>query len=42
MNPHFFDAMTAPGSGGRIALFMSAISVVVGYLIMIKIADVDV
>jgi len=42
MNPHFFDAMTAPGSVGRLVLFSSAIMVVVGYMIMMKIADVDV
>ena len=42
MNPHFFDAMTASGSGGRAALFGSAISVGVGYMIMMKIADVDI
>lgn len=42
MNPHFFDPMTAPGSVGRLVLTVSAISVVVGYMIMMKIADVDV
>lgn len=42
MNPHFFDAMTAQGSGGRLALTIAAISVVIGYMIMMKIADVDV
>jgi tight adherence protein B len=42
MNPHFFDAMTAPGSIGRLVLMTSAIMVVVGYTIMMKIADVDV
>jgi tight adherence protein B len=42
MNPHFFDPMTAPGSIGRLVLTISAISVVVGYMIMMKIADVDV
>jgi tight adherence protein B len=41
-NPHFFDAMTAEGSGGRVALTAAAISVVVGYMIMMKIADVDI
>jgi tight adherence protein B len=41
-NPHFFDPMTAPGSAGRLALTISAISVVVGYMIMMRIADVDV
>jgi tight adherence protein B len=42
MNPHFFDPMTAPGSLGRLILTISAVSVVVGYMIMMKIADVDV
>jgi tight adherence protein B len=42
MNPHFFDAMTAAGSGGRTALTAAAISVAVGYMIMMKIADVDI
>jgi len=42
MNPHFFDAMTAPGSIGRLVLMTSAIMVIVGYTIMMKIADVDV
>ena len=41
-NPHFFDPMTAPGSPGRLILSITAISVVVGYMIMMKIADVDV
>ena len=41
-NPHFFDPMTAPGSMGRLVLTISAISVVVGYMIMMKIADVDI
>lgn len=41
-NPHFFDPMTAPGSLGRLVLTISAVSVVVGYMIMMKIADVDV
>jgi tight adherence protein B len=41
-NPHFFDAMTAPGSGGRMALIIAAISVAIGYMIMMKIADVDI
>jgi tight adherence protein B len=41
MNPHFFDAMTAPGSIGRLVLMSSAVMVVVGYMIMMKIADVD-
>jgi Flp pilus assembly protein TadB len=42
MNPHFFDAMTAHGSGGRTALIAAAISVAIGYMIMMKIADVDI
>ena len=42
MNPHFFDPMTAEGSPGRAVLIGSAISVVIGYMIMMKIADVDV
>ncbi len=42
MNPHFFDPMTAEGSPGRTILIGSAISVVIGYMIMMKIADVDV
>ena len=42
MNPHFFDPMTAEGSPGRTVLVGSAISVVIGYMIMMKIADVDV
>lgn len=41
-NPHFFDSMTAPGSIGRAVLTGSAISVVIGYMIMMKIADVDI
>ncbi|MEO5589051.1 MAG: type II secretion system F family protein [Gemmatimonadaceae bacterium] len=41
-NRHFFDPMTAEGSTGRLVLIGSAISVVVGYMIMMKIADVDV
>jgi Flp pilus assembly protein TadB len=42
VNPHFFDPMTAPGSGGRTAIIASAISIVIGYFIMMRIADVDV
>jgi tight adherence protein B len=42
MNPHFFDSMTASGSIGRVVLTASAVSVIVGYMIMMKIADVDV
>ncbi|MEP6508005.1 MAG: type II secretion system F family protein [Gemmatimonadales bacterium] len=41
-NRHFFDPMTAAGSVGRLVLIGSAVSVVIGYLIMMKIADVDV
>jgi tight adherence protein B len=41
-NPHFFDPMTAEGSIGRAVLTVSAISVVVGYMIMMRIADVDI
>jgi len=42
MNPHFFDAMTAEGGIGRLVLTTSAIMVVIGYMIMMKIADVDI
>ena len=42
MNPHFFDAMTAEGSIGRVVLTTSAIMVIIGYMIMMKIADVDI
>ena len=42
INPHFFDGMTAPGSIGRTILTASAISVVVGYMVMMRIADVDI
>lgn len=42
INPHFFDAMLAEGSIGRLVLTVSAVSVVVGYMIMMKIADVDI
>lgn len=41
-NPHFFDPMTAEGSIGRAVLTVSAISVVIGYMIMMRIADVDI
>ncbi len=41
-NPDFFDPMTAEGSVGRAVLFGAAVSVVVGYMIMMKIADVDI
>lgn len=40
--PHFFDPMIAPGSVGRLVLIGSAISVVCGYMIMMRIADVDI
>ena len=42
INPHFFDAMLRDGSAGRLVITLTAISVVVGYMIMMKIADVDV
>lgn len=42
INPHFFDAMLAEGSLGRLVLTISAVSVVVGYMIMMRIADVDI
>lgn len=42
MNPHFFDPMLKEDSPGRAVLIGSAISVVIGYMIMMKIADVDV
>ncbi|HEY0241656.1 MAG TPA: type II secretion system F family protein [Gemmatimonadaceae bacterium] len=42
MNPGFFDPMTAEGSIGRVVLLISAISVIIGYMIMMKIADVDI
>jgi tight adherence protein B len=42
MNPHFFDPMLAPGSIGRTVVVASIISVIVGYMIMMRIADVDV
>ena len=42
LNPNFFDPMTEEGSLGRVVLIASAISVVVGYMIMMKIADVDI
>ena len=42
MNPHFFDSMTAEGSIGRLVLTTSAIMVIIGYMIMMKIADVDI
>ena len=42
LTPGFFDPMVAEGSGGRLVLMGSAISVVVGYMIMMKIANVDI
>ena len=42
MNPGFFDPMTEEGSFGRVVLTGSAISVIIGYMIMMKIADVDI
>ena len=41
-NPHFFDPMLREGSIGRLVLTVSAVSVVVGYMIMMRIADVDI
>ena len=42
VRPHFFDPMTAPGSVGRVILLSSAASVIIGYMIMMRIADVDI
>jgi tight adherence protein B len=42
VTPGFFGPMTAEGSMGRVVLAGSAVSVVVGYMIMMKIADVDI
>ena len=42
INPHFFDAMLAEGSIGRVIMTATAVSVVIGYMIMMRIADVDV
>ena len=42
LNPGFFNDMVASGSIGRLVLIGAAISVVVGYMIMMKIADVDI
>ena len=42
LNPGFFDPMTREGSTGRVVLIGAAVSVVVGYMIMMKIADVDI
>jgi tight adherence protein B len=41
-NPDFFDPLTAEGSIGRLVLIGAAISVGIGYMIMMKIADVDI
>jgi len=42
LNPHFFDPMIEEGSAGRAILTGSAVSVIVGYMIMMRIADVDI
>jgi tight adherence protein B len=42
INPHFFQPMMAEGSLGRAILTGTAVSVVIGYMIMMRIADVDV
>jgi tight adherence protein B len=42
INPHFFDAMLAEGSIGRAVVTATAVSVIIGYMIMMRIADVDV
>ena len=42
LNPHFFDPMIEEGSVGRAILTASAVSVIVGYMIMMRIADVDI
>jgi tight adherence protein B len=42
INPHFFDAMLAEGSIGRAVITVTAISVIIGYVIMMRIADVDI
>ena len=42
INPGFFDPMIEEGSIGRLVLVISGISVIVGYMIMMKIADVDI
>jgi tight adherence protein B len=41
VSPHFMDGMVQ-SDGGKIALAMAAVSVVVGYGIMMRIADVDI
>jgi tight adherence protein B len=42
LNPHFFDPMLREGSLGRSIIFTSGISIIIGYMIMMKIADIDV
>ncbi|MGK2962503.1 MAG: type II secretion system F family protein [Gemmatimonadaceae bacterium] len=42
VTPGFFDPMTEEGSTGRAVLAGSVVSVIVGYMIMMKIADVDI
>jgi tight adherence protein B len=42
LTPGFFDPMTEEGSAGRAVLIGSVISVAVGYMIMMRIADVDI
>ena len=41
VSPGFMAPMIA-SSGGRVALFLAALGVVVGYGIMMRIADVDI
>jgi tight adherence protein B len=40
--PGFFGPMTEEGSVGRLVLMGSVVSVIVGYMIMMRIADVDI
>lgn len=42
LTPGFFDPMTAEGSTGRLVIAGSVVSVIVGYMIMMKIADIDI
>jgi tight adherence protein B len=42
LNPHFFDPMLREGSLGRAVLIGSGVSIIFGYMIMMRIADVDV
>lgn len=42
LTPGFFGPMTEEGSTGRIVIAGSVISVIVGYMIMMKIADIDI